>query len=162
MISIFSSPPLDPGFGGIDPDQLAGLIDQRKWVPLAAVVIGFVVRLLKSDTKIPITIPPRARIFIVFGLGVASSVLEKVVEGKTWTSALVGGAVSVAMAVLLHETVIASIRGGKEIPIPGLMIPGAAPSPGAPVTVPPPSAAANDSTVPITVDAPPGNEPDKR
>lgn len=123
------------------PDDIALLIEQRKWVPLAAIVIGLVVRLLKSDTKLP-TVPPRARIWLVFGLGIVSGVLEHVVAGKTWTSAIVGGAVSAVLAIVGHESIIASLRGGKELVIPGLIIPGARPSPNAPPSIPPPGAAA--------------------
>lgn len=119
----------------MDPDQLVSLIEHRKWVPLAALVIGVITRLIKSDTKLPIDVPPRARIWVVIVLGATSAVLEKVVDGRTWTSALAGGAVSVAIAVLGHETIIASLRSGKEFPVPGLMVEGKAPSPTAPVTV---------------------------
>lgn len=121
----------------MDSDQIAQLIEQRKWVPVAALVIAFVTRLVKSDTKLPIDVPARWRIWLVIGLGVSSGVLEHVIAGKTWTSALIGGAVSAALAVLGHETIIASLRAGKEIPVPGLMVPGTRPSPTAPVTVPP-------------------------
>lgn len=129
----------------MNPDDIALLIEQRKWVPLAAVVIFLVTRLLKSDTKIPIDIPPRVRIWVVFGLGIASGVLEHVIAGKTWTSALIGGAVSAVLAVVGHESIIASLRGGKELVIPGLIVPGTRPSPGAPVSITPaPLAAPKD------------------
>lgn len=114
--------------------NLANLIEQRKWVPLAALVIFLTIRLLKSDTKIPVDIPPRARIWVVFGLSIASGVLEHVIAGKSWTNALVGAGVTAAIAVLGHESFIASLRAGKELPVPGLIIPGARPSPTAPPT----------------------------
>lgn len=122
----------------MDPSQMMTLVEGRKWVPIAAVVIYTLIRLLKSDTKIPIDVPARARIWLVFGLGTLSGVLEKVTQGGTWTEALMGGAVSVAMAVLFHESIIASGRAGKELPVPGLIKPGAPPSPSAPVTLPAP------------------------
>ena len=153
---------VDDPLTGMDVDQLVALIGERKWVPLAAIVIGFATRLIKDDTKIPINIPADARIWFVLGLGVVSGVLEKVIEGTTWTAALVGGAISVAIAVLTHETLIASIRKGKEIPVPGLMIPGASPSPHAPATVPPvvmseppPVALDEDTPIPSTDPKPP-------
>jgi hypothetical protein len=73
----------------------------------------------------------------VFGLGVASAVLEKVATGASWTKAIVDGVFGAFLAVAGHESVIASIRSGKEFSIPGLMVPGASPSPGAPATIPP-------------------------
>ena len=120
----------------MDPDQIAELLDKRAWVPLAAFVIFWLTRLFKSDTKFFPTIPPRARILLVVGLGFASAVLEKVIQGKTWTSALVGGATSLLLAMFFHESLIASIRKGKELPIPGLIKLDTSPSPGAPVTKP--------------------------
>lgn len=122
----------------MDPNEVASLLEQRAWVPLAALVIAFAVRLVKSDTKLPINLEPRYRIWLGVGLGAVSGVLDHVVSGTPWRIALVGGAVSLALAVLGHETVVSSLRGGREIPIPGLMIPGAAPSPGKPITVHPP------------------------
>ncbi len=118
-------------------NDLGDLVAQHKWLAATAVVIGVAVRLLKSDTKIPIDVPPRARIWLVLGLGVASSVLEKVATGAQWEKALVDGLVGAFVAVIGHETMIASLRSGKEIPVPGLMVPGAAPSPGKPATIPP-------------------------
>lgn len=121
-------------------DNLGDLVAQHKWVAVAAVVIGTLTRLAKSDTKIPIDIPPRYRVWLAFGLGVASGVLEKMVDGgTTWTSAIVGGLISAALAVIGHNTVIDSIRGGKEIVVPGLTIPGVPPAPGKPPSIKPPS-----------------------
>ncbi len=117
--------------------DLGELVLAHKWMAATAVAIALVIRLLKSDTKIPINVPPRARIWLVLALGVASSVLDKVATGTPWTKAIVNGLVGAFIAVIGHETVIASIRSGKEIPVPGLMVPGASPSPGAPPTIPP-------------------------
>lgn len=117
-------------------NELSDLILERKWVAVSAVLIGFAVRILKSDTRLP-TVPPRARIWLALGLGVVSGVLEKAASGATWTTALVDGLVSSLVAVVSHEAVIASLRSGKEFAVPGLMVEGKAPSPTAPVTVPP-------------------------
>jgi len=114
------------------------MIEQHKWVPLAALVIGLVVRLLKSDTKIPIDIPPRWRVWLAFGLGIVSGILETVITGVPWQSAIIGGLVSTALAVLGQNVVIDSLRAGKEFPLPGLIIPGTQPAPDKPVTIRPP------------------------
>src|SRR5688572_24126051 len=105
----------------MNPDELVALIERRAWVPAAALVVGLLVRLMKSDTKLPIDIPPRARAWVALGLGVLSGVLEKVATGRTWTSALVGGLVTGALAIVGHDTLIMSLRRGRELPVPGLM-----------------------------------------
>lgn len=144
----------------MDPSQLGDLVAQHKWVAVSAIVIGLIVRLLKSDTRLP-TVPPRARIWLALGLGVASGVLEKVASGTTWTTALVDGVSSAFLAVVSHEAVIASLRSGKEFPVPGLMVEGAAPSPTAPVTVPPsaPGALETRPTPKFTLPPPEDEEP---
>lgn len=124
----------------MDPQQLTDFILQRKWVALAALVIGFIVRLLKSDTKIPIDIPPQWRVWLALGLGAASGVLDKFVEAgnTTWTSALVQGLVAAVVAIISHNVVIDSLNGGKELNVPGLIKPNTPPGPGNPPTLPPP------------------------
>lgn len=120
---------------GMDAERIAALIEQRKWVPLAAAVIWLLIRLSKSDTKYVPTLPPRVRIWAALLLGVASGVLEHVTAGKSWAQALTGGFVSVAIAVLFHESVVSSARAGHEFPLPWLTEPNRSPSPTAPVTI---------------------------
>jgi hypothetical protein len=117
--------------------DIVALIESRKWVPLAALVITFAVRLLKSDTKIPIDIPPRWRIWLALALGCVSGVLEAVVTGTKWEAAIVGGLVSTGLAVLGQNIVIDSMRGGKEFVVPGLTLVNVPPSPGKPPSIKP-------------------------
>ena len=163
---------LDTTSTGIE--DLGDLVSQHKWIAVTAVVVGLITRLIKDDTKFPITIPPRARIWLVLGMGTASGVLEMVAAGATWQKAIVDGLAGAFLAVIGHETVVASIRSGKELPVPGLMIPGASPSPGAPPTIPPARVGPGqrgslDSGAVFPVDTPPPTavdpkrpDPDKR
>jgi len=123
----------------MDPTDLANLIADRKWVAVAAVVIGLIVRLLKTDSKLPIDVPPQLRVWLALALGGASGALDKLVEAgnTTWTTALLNGLVAAVLAIVSHNLVIDSMRGGKELPVPGLIKPGVAPSPGNPPTIPP-------------------------
>ena len=116
---------------------LMDMISKRPWVIVGALIIGTLIRLGKSDTVIPVDIPPRLRIWVAYGLGCLSGVLEKVSSGIKWKDAILGGAVQATLAVLGQNILIDSLRGGKEIAIPGLAKPGAAPSPGKPVSIPP-------------------------
>lgn len=127
-------PPITP----TDGLALFELAKAHAWIPLAALAIGLIVRLLKSDTKIPFTIPSEYRRFAVVVLGVASAALERIIAGTPWKDAALGGTAAVLAAFFGHYFVVDKLRDGKEIAIPGLIIPGAVPSPGAPVTIPPP------------------------
>jgi len=134
----------------MNPADLGTLISQHKWIAATAVVVGLLTRLAKADTILP-TVPARARVWLVLGLGIASGVLERVASGTTWTAALVDGLVGSLLAMLGHETVIASLRSGREFSVPGLTIPGASPSPGAPVTRPLPTIHTRDTDPPPAV-----------
>lgn len=117
-------------FVGADPapdptsvNDLVALLVSHKWVAASAVAIGLVVRLLKSDTKIPINIPAAYRTWIALGLGIVSGVLDKIANGTPWKDAIVGGLGAAFTAIVGHEMLIESMRGGREIPVPGLMKP---------------------------------------
>ena len=101
--------------------DVIALISSHKWVALAALVIAFAVRLLKSDTTVPIDIPAAWRPWLALGLGIVSGVLDKIANGTVWTAAVAGGLVSALIAVFGHDIIVGSLRGGVEIPIPGLM-----------------------------------------
>ena len=130
----------------LDPEKFARLIEERAWVPIAAVVVVYLLRLVKSDTKLPINIPSGwPRFAVLFLLGFVSGVLEKVASAapgmhydpKTWTSAIVGGLLTSVIALTMHNA-YESMSGGKELPLPkALLVPGARPSPDKPPSIPP-------------------------
>ncbi|MDQ2668025.1 MAG: hypothetical protein M3Z05_18785 [Gemmatimonadota bacterium] len=122
----------------MSPEQLADLVMQKKWIALMALLIGLVVRLLKSDTKIPIDIPPQYRVWLALGLAPIAGAVDKVAAGNTWTTAMVEGAIAAVLAIVGHSTVIDSLRGGRELNIPGLIKENVPPGPGKPPTIPPP------------------------
>lgn len=134
---------------GDEAAQLVGYLKGHQWPGVAFIVIGLVVRLLKSDTRIPITVKPEHRAYLAFGLGIASGVLQKVVqENVDWTTALVGGVCSAALAAFAHDGIISSARGGRELAIPGVVVPGVPPGPGKPVSIAPPE---EPSVAPVSV-----------
>lgn len=99
----------------IDVAALIELLNAHKWVALAALVIGAVVRLLKSDTPIPIDIPSRWRPVVALGLGVVSGVLEALATGKPWLEAVIGGFVSAFAAMSGHAVLVDALRGGRDV-----------------------------------------------
>lgn len=132
-------------YGNEEAQAVVDMVAKRAWVPLAALVVGLIVRLLKSDTKVPIDVPPRVRVWLALGLGVLSGVLEAVATGRAWGDAIVGGVVSAALAILGQNVVIDSLRGGRELTIPGLIKPGVPPGPGKPPSIRPPPASPGSS-----------------
>lgn len=83
------------------------------WFTLSAIVIGGIVRLLKSDTPLP-TVPARARPWLALGLGSAAGVLQALTTGTPWPLALGSGFTAAVTAMTGHDLVVGSIRGGVE------------------------------------------------
>lgn len=105
----------------MDPEALTNLlalVNAHKWVAVASIVVGLLVRMTKDDPIVawfPVAIPARYRPLIAFGLGMISGALQKLAEGIDWPTALVGGAVSAALAMSAHAVVISSLRNGREL-----------------------------------------------
>lgn len=140
----------------MDPTQLFDLLAQRKWVAATAIVVGLIVRLLKSDTKIPINIPPRVRAWLALGLGAVAGAIDKLVEAghTTWTTALLWGVTGSVFAMVMHALIIDSIRGGKELVVPGLTKMNTPPGSGRPPSVPPTAGETQGtSTIPSSKDS---------
>jgi len=119
--------------------DLYALLAAHQYALFAALVVGGLVRLLKSDTKIPIDVPPRARKIVALSLALLAAVVEKYAVNTDWKRALFDGAVAWFCAEWGHYLFIDQLRSGKELPIPGLMVPGEKPGPGKPTTIPPDS-----------------------
>lgn len=116
---------------------LGQLLHERKWLAASVIIVGAIVRLLKSDTKIPIDVPPIWRLRLAFVLSIASAVLQHIVAGVPWRVAAIDGVLTLAFAVLLHNVVVDNLRGGREFVVPFLTRPGVAPGPGKPASLPP-------------------------
>lgn len=91
------------------------LIAQNKWVALSSVVIGTIVRLLKSDGPIPWEVPTKYRPWLAVGLGIVAGILDKIANGTPWKSAMAGGLVAAFLAMSGHSLFIQSARGGREL-----------------------------------------------
>lgn len=124
----------------MDPTTIFDLIAQRRIVPIMAIVIYFAVRLVKNDTKIPISIPGTLRFWLALVLGAAGGAVQKALETNpdvTWKRALGEGVLAAVLAIMFHDGVVGSLRAGKELPLPGLVEPGIPPEKGKPPTIPP-------------------------
>ena len=98
----------------MDLNPLFALITGHRWVAAFALIIGAVVRLLKSDTPLPFSVPARWRSWLALALGAVAGVLDAVVAGTPVRDAVLQGLVSAALAMVGHDTVIESLRGGRE------------------------------------------------
>jgi hypothetical protein len=99
----------------MDQQQLLDLILANKWWAVAALVVGFAVRMVKSDGPLPITIPPRWRPWLAMILGALAATFEKVNAGISWKQALAGGLLAALLAIGGHQLVIESVRNGQEL-----------------------------------------------
>lgn len=104
----------------VDPQVIMDMLQKRAWLPLGALAVGVATRLLRSDIKFFPNVPPLYRVWACFGLGQIAGGLEAVIAGKTYKEAILWGLIQSVIAIIGHNTIIESLRGGKEIPVPGL------------------------------------------
>lgn len=104
----------------VDPQLVVDMLQKRAWLPLGALAVGAATRLLKDDIKFFPDIPPLYRVWACFALGQIAGGLEAVIAGKTYKEAILWGLVQSVIAIIGHNTIISSLRAGKEIPVPGL------------------------------------------
>lgn len=83
---------------------------QLTWIAITAIVIGALVRAIKSDgAKIALAnlglppIPKRALPWVALALGAASALLEKRQSGLTWNEAAMFAVLSAAGAIVGHD-----------------------------------------------------------
>jgi hypothetical protein len=96
-------------------------MNHAMWIALAAVVIGALVRAIKSDgAKIALAnlglppIPTRVLPWIALVLGAVSGMLDAKLGGKSWEEAVATGVVSAASAVFGHE-LLSGVPGVKRL-----------------------------------------------
>lgn len=87
------------------------------WLPLAALVIGFLVRIAKNDVPVPVNIPARYRSIAAIALGILSGVVQAIVAGVSIPMALLQGLGAAMTAIAGHDVLIEGVRGGKEIDV---------------------------------------------
>jgi hypothetical protein len=101
--------------GNMDLSELSGLLAEHQWLAALALVITALVRLMKSDTPLPWTVPARWRSWLALGLGVVGGILDVLVAGTSPTRAVLQGLTAGAVAIAAHDSVIEGLRGGREL-----------------------------------------------
>jgi hypothetical protein len=99
----------------VNAQDLIAAIQAHAWPLVAALVIGFLVRIGKDDVSSLPTIPKRFRPLVALGLGLVSGACDAIVRGTPWKQALGMGLVSSFLAMGGHDVIIEAIRGGKEV-----------------------------------------------
>ena len=97
--------------------ELVDLILEHQWVAVGAIVIGGLVRLVKSQwfAQHVTFVPPGWRPWIALGLGAVHGVLQHLAAGVDPRRAIVEGIVAAGVAILGHEFLVESLRGGREL-----------------------------------------------
>lgn len=104
--------------------DVAALVAAHSWIALAALIVFAIVRLLKSDTKIPLNIPARYRPVLAIALGAVAGVLDHVASGTPWRQALVNGATAGVLAIMGNVLGVDVLRDGVDVPVPkGISVP---------------------------------------
>ena len=98
----------------LDLNQFVSLLLSHSWIALAALMIGAIVAVLKGSTPLP-EIPAKYRPWLALGLGVVAGVLKSVSTGTPIAQAILSGLEAGMTAIVGHETLIESARGGKEL-----------------------------------------------
>jgi hypothetical protein len=93
------------------------------YIAIGAIAVGFIVRLLKDDTKFPITIPAQARPYAALALGIVDGVANRLAGGMPWQNALEYGMFASCASIAGHDVFVEGMRRGREIILPGLMLP---------------------------------------
>lgn len=107
---------------GIAPQIIAAIQGNRAAVlAVASMAIWAVVRLLKSDTRIPIALPPRVRPWLSVALGLLAGVLERATTGVPWQRAVFDGLIAGQLPQLAHDVLVEWGRGGRDLPLPSIL-----------------------------------------
>jgi hypothetical protein len=104
----------------LDIQQIVQLLAEKKYIVLAALVIGFIVRLSKDDIERLPTVPARFRPLLAVALGALIAASQSVVAGIPLKQAAYEGVAAVTLAILGHVFGIEVARGGKELSLKGI------------------------------------------
>ncbi len=98
--------------------QALALLGERKWIPMAVLVVYALVRLLREDARFLPDISGPNRAVAAMVLGVVAGFLERISSGTSARDALITGLGIGATAIAMHFVGVEVVRGGEELPIP--------------------------------------------
>lgn len=103
----------------MDAKTLLALIDDvsgHKWLPLAVVVISYLVSLTNDWSKFPVTVPDRWKPVVALALGQAYAVLSATAGGTPWKLAVRDGVIAAFVTMGAYDVVVKALYGDKPIP----------------------------------------------
>lgn len=86
----------------------------RAWMPVAIVVIGYLVRLTSDRSAFPINIPSRWQPVVVVVLGQAYGILVAVMGGLPWGTAALHGLETAVWAMGFFDLLVKAVWNGAE------------------------------------------------
>lgn len=102
-----------------------------------ALVTLVIVRLLKEDVTFLPTVPKQYRGWLIMALTMVSATLQAKLGNLAWSDAITNAVSSALAAMLGHEVVVNNLRGGVDLPVPGVPAPVPTPLVEPPVEVKP-------------------------
>jgi hypothetical protein len=84
--------------------------------PVVLIVIALLVRLLKSDTKIPIDIPARWQPLAALAFGQLYAIGQSILSGTDWKTALITGLKAAVWTMGAYDILIKAIFNGNDAP----------------------------------------------
>jgi len=103
----------------MDLTQAIEFAKAHAWLPLVSLMLGFIVRMSKSDAIGPV-VPAKYRTWLAWVLGAATFVVDSLMGGAP-VSAIVYGFGAPLLAILGHKLGIEKLRDGEEIPLPKML-----------------------------------------
>lgn len=85
----------------------------HQWMPLAVLVVGWLVMACSDTSKLPISIPDRFKPLLVLVLGQVYAVLEAVQGGSAWQAAVWHGLVVAFTTMGLFDVLVKAIFNGN-------------------------------------------------
>lgn len=100
----------------IDLATILALLKQHAWLAAGVIIVGLIVRMLKSDAKFPINIPTRWLPVATLVLSQAYTTLEAIQSGTPWKTAVWTGLTLAMTTMGLFDLVIKAVLNGKDMP----------------------------------------------
>lgn len=97
-----------------DVQRLLADFQAHRWLPVAVVVLGYLVRLVRCDSRFPINLPPRWQPVVAIVLGQAYAVVVAVTGGMRWPWAIVEGFIVAFTTMGLWDLLVKAIWNGHE------------------------------------------------
>ena len=91
-------------------------VASKQWMPMAILVIGYLVRLTSQQSKFPLNIPTRWQPIVVLALGQVYAVMVSVSGGGAWGPSALHGLEVAIWTMGLFDVVVKAVWNGNTPP----------------------------------------------